>query len=471
MDIPTSQPPPPPPPAPVAQAPSPAPVNVIQSKSKLPKQLIFIVLGIFLLFGIVFAASFLFKSLGKNQAVTLTYWGLWEPESVMKPLIDEYQSTHPKIKIVYKQQLLTEYRERLQSAFGQGNGPDIFRLHNSWTPMFKGDLAPLPPKVFDAGVFESTFYPAVKDTLRVGNNYVAVPLMYDGLVMFVNDSLLQSAGLPAPQNWEDLKNTALAISRCDTTDGGCRPGSRILVSGAALGTTNNVDHWQDIISILMLQNNVNLAAPSGKSADDAIEYYSNFSRYFGVWDSTLPSSTNQFAAGKVGIYFGPSWRVFDIKSLNPNLKFSVYPLPQLPLDPDRQEKPVTWASFWVEGVNKKSSHSEEALDFLKFLSSQTSLQKMFDSEVSLGRDFGEPFSRVDMAEGAKTNPVLAVVLSQAPFGRSWYMASATQDGPSGLNTRLSAAFAHAINHDPVEQSLVSEINQILSQYGLSAIAP
>src|SRR3989344_8224493 len=77
----------------------------------------------------------------KNQPIELTYWGLWEPTSVMQPLIDEYQTTNPNVKITYIFQSPREYRERLQNALSQAKGPDIFRIHNSWIPMFKSQLA------------------------------------------------------------------------------------------------------------------------------------------------------------------------------------------------------------------------------------------------------------------------------------------------------------------------------------------
>jgi ABC-type glycerol-3-phosphate transport system substrate-binding protein len=415
----------------------------------------------------------------KTGPANLTYWGLWESESVVKPLIEEYQTAHPQVKITYVFQSPREYRERLQNALSSGSGPDIFNIHNSWVPMFKADLAAVVPEAYSAAEFESTFYPTTKGDLRVGSNYVGVPLEIDGLAMFVNEDLLSKAGKTVPASWEDLRRTAIDLSVCDSEDGKCSPGSRVLVSGVAMGTADNVDHWQDILALLMLQNNVNLNAPAGQSAEEALQYYTIFNRSDHVWDSTLPNSTLAFAQGKVAIIFAPSWRVFDVKALNSQLKFNTYPVPQLPLDPVRGEKPVNWASYWVQAVNKKSPNSAAAWDFIKFLSSKESLEKLYQNAVATGRDFGEPYSRMDMGSALSAAPYVAPYISQAPNARSWYIASSTFDGQTGINSRLSTYFADAVNGvnqgksaTEAVKTLSSGVNQVLSAYGIvSPLAP
>ena len=475
-----SAPPPPPPPSSTASAAaSPQePVKIIGSRRFPIKTLLFFILGISIIAVIAAAAWYIFSKTPSLGTQTLTYWGLWEPESVINPLISEYEAAHPKVKIKYIQQSPIEYRERLQAALSQGRGPDIMRIHNSWIPMFRADLSPVPASVYSTQDFVSTFYPVASTDLRLGNSYLAIPLEFDGLTMVVNDQLLQQSGHSIPQNWDDFRVAAQAMTRCDTPAGDCPAKSRVLISGAALGTADNIDHWQDILAVLMLQNKVNLNSPVGKPAEDVLAYYTSFVRFDHMWNSTLPSSTTQFAAGKLGFYFGPSWRIFEIQAKNPNLKFSVHPIPQLPIDPARNEKPITWASYWVEGVNKKSPQAQAAWEFLKFLSSKESLQKMYQNAVASGRAFGEPYGRKDMADSVQTAPIVGAYIYQAPTAQSWYMASHTYDGASGINSRLTSYFTTAIDYvtkggsaQSAIKTLNAGISQVLVQYGLIVAPP
>jgi len=416
------------------------------------------VIGIGLL-GFLFFKFFLpkLRGLPKMKEVTLTYWGLWEEKGVIEPMIAEFQKENPHIKINYLQQYYKDYRERLQSVLARGEGPDIFRFHNTWLPMFKNELAPVSPDVFDAASFEAIFYPVVKKDLRYGTNYYGIPLMFDGLSLFINSEIFEAAGKTPPTEWDELRK--LAIDLRTPAEGS------IQTAGAALGTTGNVDHWSDILALMMLQNGVDLANPTGELAEDALVFYTLFSTTDLVWDETLPPSTYAFATGRVAMYFAPSWRAFNIKEINPNLQFEIVPVPQLP------GSKVSWASYWVEGVNKKSDYEKEAWEFLKFLSTKETMQKFY-SEASKTRLFGEIPSRVDLADLYQSNPYVAPFLEQASYAQSWYLASRTWD--NGINEKMIKYYEDAVNGvlgggkaKEVLQTCAQGISQVLNQYQVS----
>ena len=112
-----------------------------------------------------------------------------------------------------------------------------------------------------------------------------------------------------------------------------------------------------------------------------------------------------------------------------------------------------------------------AWELVKFLSSSDSLNKFYDQAVSSGRDFGEPFSRMELSGQAVSDPFIGPFISQAPLAKSWYLASFTHDGQSGINSRLSEAFSKALLGELDVNSLTTEINQILSGYGISTALP
>jgi hypothetical protein len=84
-----------------------------------------------------------------------------------------------------------------------------------------------------------------------------------------------------------------------------------------------------------------------------------------------------------------------------------------------------------------------------------------------------------MADQLTNSNYVGAFVKQAPTAKSWYLASSTFDGGSGINSRLSVYFADAVNGvnqgkglDEVVKTLSAGINQVLSAYGLvSPIAP
>lgn len=429
------------------------------------KRLLLIV--ILVLTGLILGGCTLISPPGTKK-VTIKYWGLWEPENVLGPIIAEYQKQNPSITIQYSKQSPRDYREKLQNALVQGTGPDVFRLHNSWLPMFGNDLSALPKNVMDAKTFESTFYPVAKSDLKIGNEYYAIPLEIDTLALFYNTDLFRSAGVDSPRvgwDWTDFQNTATRLTN-KTKDG------RILIAGAAMGRTSNVDHWPEIIALMMLQTGVDLKNPSNPekmaNAEQALSYFTNFTKDTGkTWDDTLPNSTEAFIQGKLAMYFAPSWRTFDIKAGNPDLKFKTIPVPEL------EGGNITYASYWVEGVSKKSKVQKEAWDFLKFLSLKETEMKLYNEERKI-RDFGEPYSRVDLGTTLKDDPLVGPFINMAPSAKSWYLASFTNDGDTGINSKINKYFENAINSvvknekEPKDAlvTLSKGINQILSAYKL-----
>lgn len=457
---------PPTPQTPTEPVDSQPPMPIIPPKPKrtFPKVLLLIpALLVVIILAIV--VSKLFGGVTNVGNSTITWWGLWEDQTTVQPLIDAYEKSHNGVKITYVRQSQQDYRERLTSALAQGKGPDIFTFHNTWAPMFRNDLDSLPASVMNPADYAKTFYPIASSDLTLGNSIVGIPLEYDALVLFINDDIFNKAGKTPPATWDDLRGVARDLTVKD--DQGV-----ITQSGVALGRTENVDHWPEILALMMLQNGVDLSKPTGKPAEDALTFYTVFSTVDGVWDATLPSSTQAFASGKLAMYFGPSWRAFDIKAANPNLKFHAVPVPQLPKDSPKSPD-VTYATYWADGVWSRSSNKSAAWNFLKFLSTQDSLQELY-TNAAKQRDFGEPYPRTDMANLLISHPVLGPLVTQAPGAETWYLQSRTFDGATGINTQMDNYFGDAINalvngNSTATKALETAsqgVQQVLAQYKL-----
>lgn len=399
--------------------------------------------------------------LSGGKEVALTYWGLWENDANVRNLISDFESMNPKIKIQYIKQSPKQYRERLQSAIARGEGPDVFRFHNTWVPMLARDLSQVPKTIMTTAEFSATFYPVATGDLVSGSSLFGIPIMIDGLGLYYNEDLLAAAGVSVPTTWNDVLDIVPKLT--------VKNESGIVTSAIALGTAGNIEHFSDILATMIMQNGAKLTNLKSKEAQEALIFYHKFadpSDPAYTWSETLDNSIVAFANTRVAMILAPSWRAFDIKQINPSLRFTIAPIPQLP------GNTITWASYWVEGVSIKSKYQEQAWEFVKYLTSRETATKLY-TDISRSRLFGEPYARVDLGSSLIDDPFVGAYIKQAQTAKSFPLSSRTFD--NGLNDKLIKYLEDAVNsvvagNSPVKalETAQSGFIQVLSNYGLSS---
>jgi ABC-type glycerol-3-phosphate transport system substrate-binding protein len=442
-----------------------------------------IALAIIVIAGLVFKVILPMISKPGGGETTLIYWGLWENDSIVNGLLADFEEKNPGIKVKYVYNSKIDYRSRLVGRMAkdpsQEEIPDVFRYHSSWIPMLRNNLAAVPPATAANIGLDSDFFEVYKEDLKKGNSYVGVPLMYDGLALFYNKDLIESAQVDLPKSWWDLQTAAKSLTVKDNQ-------GKIQVAGVAMGLVDNVDHWSDILGLIMKQNGVDLLEGSAENETklkNILNFYTLFSTKDKVWDPSLPRSTDMFVSGKLGFYFAPSWRVFNIEEMkpsqNPKLRYEIAPVPQLPILTEGEQAGtetkltnINWASYWVEGVNQKSPHQKEAWKLLEFLSSKDSLEKLYLT-ASQTRHFGEIYPRKSMSSMLTDNSKVTPFVSAANTASSGYLSSRTFD--SGLNDEMSKYFGDAINtlvnssaaESEAMTALRNGIQQLVQKYQLN----
>ena len=414
--------------------------------------------GVFFLLLLIFFISVLFGK-SSSKVITLTYWGLWEDREVYAPLIQAYEQKNPKIKINYQQMSPQDYRDKLIARSKNGQGPDIFRFHNTWLPEIGEVAAPMPSNIMSNTEFEKTFYKIHSKDLKVGDHYFGLPLEIDGLVLAYNDDLFKKIGITTPPtNWDEVTDVVNKFASAVDKDG------KPITSAIALGTSSNVDNFSDILGLLLVQNGADLKKLDSAEAAGALESYRKFAEPpNNIWNDSLPPSVTAFAQEKVAMIIVPSWELINIKNTNPDLKMKVTTIPAVP-----GATPVSLASYWVEGVSRESKQQLEAWKFLRFLVDKDNLTKLYEAE-SKTRLFGEPYSRVDLASLLVQNDYIGPVLKQADNYVSLPVISRTYD--NGLNDEIITYLGNAINQT-VEGVSYSEamltakkgVDQVLTKY-------
>lgn len=428
------------------------------------KKIIIIVLSLSIVLGFLFwkfgpSISF-FNQAKPKGPITITYWGLWEDENLIKGVIDNYQKENPGVSIEYVKQSSVNYRTRVQAQIKESVGPDVFRIHNTWLPMFlkEGSLFPAPGDILAVADYKNLFYPVAHDSFVKNNQIFAVPYAIDGLALYYNESMLNGVGGVPPKTWQEFMDLATKMTVKDETG--------IKTAGAALGGTGNIDHWSDILGLLLMQQpGVDLNNVASPAVVEILRFYTGFitDPRRKVWDKNLPNSTEMFASNRLGFYFAPSWRAHELRVMNPNLVFKVAPVPQLP------GRNVGWATFWAEAVSAKSQNPTEAWKFVKYLASEQA-EKLMYQQASQIRLFGEPYSLVSLSAELASDPIVGAFVSQGPFYKSWYLSSNTFDN-NGINEEMVKYWEDGINAtlagaDPMSalQTVDQGVKQVLDKY-------
>ncbi len=423
------------------------------------KRIIIVVLSLAIILGFLFwkFGPLLFEPKKDNGPITLTYWGLWEDDNLIKPILDEYHKINPKVTVNYVRQSSINYRTRVQTQIRAGQGPDVFRIHNSWLPMFTADLIEAPADAFTLADYKSLFYPIAEASFVKDGKIYAAPMEVDGLGLFINEEMLNGVGGKIPRTWQEFINTATKMTVKDSTG--------IKSAGAAIGSTGNVDFWSDILALFLFQQpGVDFNNLATDKTAEVFSFYTDFvtNPATKTWDVNLPPSTQMFIEGRLGFYLAPSWKAHDLRIANPNLKFKVVPVPQL------SSVTTGYGTFWGEAVSKNSKNTEEAWKFVKFLTSPQT-EKLAYQTASQVRLFGKPYSLVSLASEISTDPIVGAFVSQGPSYKSWYLSSHTFD--QGINDEMIKYFEDGINAtlqgtDPLSALQVVDrgVKQVLDKY-------
>jgi ABC-type glycerol-3-phosphate transport system substrate-binding protein len=438
------------------------PDSIAPSGNGLKKKLI---IGIIILFIVIFLIFLLIPKGKAEKDVKLVWWGLWEDSNVMQEIINDFHKTHPHITIEYIKEDPSQYQERLLAHIKTGDGPDIFRFHNTWYPMLSSVLAPLSSDVITPSEFQKVFYPVMQKDLTQNGAIYGIPMGADCLALFVNTDMFEKAGYPVPTNWVEFQKVAIDLTSID------KDTNKIVKSGAAMGTYANITHAPDIIALLFAQKGIDMKnfANSAANQSDALQFYLSFSQNnkSPVWNSDVDESWLAFSRGNLAMYFGYSWDVFRILEQNKDLSFKIYPVPG-----NEGSSNTTIASYWVEGVSNKSLNQKEALAFMHYLAQKETAQKFYTNTAKT-RKFGEPYARVDLADTVKQDPFVYPFVTQLKNASSLIFASDTHDGENGINSTANNYLKDAINGiimdnktiETVTVTLDSGIAQIMQKYG------
>lgn len=361
--------------------------------------------------------------------ITLKIWKPFVDSDKMQSIISAYQSKHSNVTIEYTKKNIENYESDLINALATpGAGPDIYSINNTWVPRYADKIAEAPEKVFTVKEYKETFVDATAADLIRDNKIYGTAMWVDSLALYYNKDLLGTEGIATPpKTWTDLATDVRKITRQDSTGYFDR-------SGVAMGTNSNVNRGVDIIYLLMLQagavpwsadgsspqfaNSVYRDGNSVNPGAEALEFYTSFANPSSAnytWNLDSDYSVDAFANGRAAFLYGYAYTRNQINSKAPNLNYDVAPVPQYNLS----NPTLNYSSYFAEVVRKQDEKNKNqeawAWDFLKFATSQASLEGYYKVDK-------QPSSRRDLIERQTSDVEIGVFAHANLTGKTFYKA-------------------------------------------------
>ena len=372
-------------------------------------------------------------------AVTLEYWGVWDNYAQLKPLIDDYQASHPTIKVNYRNFRYDEYERELLEAWADDRGPDIFAIPATWLKKYEprleampashkipiyelqGTIKQEPVKVLkefrglSSNDVKTRYVPVVYDNIILNDKIYGLPYSLDTLVMFYNQDMLDRASIPEPAvDFYDLVDQAAKLTKASDNN-------NIIQSTVSLGGTDNIPRFFDIFSSIMLQNGVEAKGKSfnpletRESADrlaQVFSFYTDFARPGRAsysWNSDLDNAFDMFAAGKLAYFFGYSYHADELRKRGLAFNWGIANFPQT----RGAEGTKYYTNYWVNVVAKKSKNTDAAWNFIQSTANAEKVGIYLDANK-------RPSALRALINDQLADPDVAVFASQVLTADNWY---------------------------------------------------
>ncbi|WP_174818614.1 extracellular solute-binding protein [Paenibacillus kobensis] len=148
---------------------------------------------------------------GKNK-VTLTLWHNYSGDDqrakTMRSIIEQFQSSHPDIKLDVQAIPPDGYRTRLKTVAAANEMPDLFVMWPGvMTKEFQAGnlIQPINELLDSKKEWKDGFLPGSFDGFTVGSDIYSAPIALSPTsILFYNQSILEQNGLQVPKTWDEL---------------------------------------------------------------------------------------------------------------------------------------------------------------------------------------------------------------------------------------------------------------------------
>jgi multiple sugar transport system substrate-binding protein len=281
----------------------------------------------------------------------------------------EWRRTHPNVRIALEHVPGSgEYVSKLLTAFVAGTEPDVMSLDASSAAAFieNDTLQDLMPNVRADGLDLGQYYPNVLAMAQRGDRIYALPADFTPLMIYYNKRLFDAAHLAYPVDgwtWSEFREDCRRLT--------IRPPGATRPSQYGFQAQNWMPGWIPWV----WQNGADVLTPNGARASGALDGAASVEalRFFTdlvLRDGTAPSlsaaqaeGADPFQSGQCAMQVSGHWNLVGLRA-SERIRLGDVGVVGLPRGRER----VTAIYESGYGVTKRSKHSKEAWEYVRFMS-------------------------------------------------------------------------------------------------------
>jgi multiple sugar transport system substrate-binding protein len=362
----------------------------------------------------------------EEVVITVATAGEQKEADMLNTVMEGLKEKQPNIKVEVQVVNYEEFYPKMLTQIAAGTAPDIFSVGDDVADTFlsKGAFLDLNSYISDPeiGIDVTKYYPNIYDIgVRDGKPYL-LTVDHTDLATHINTTMFDAAGIPYPQEgwtYDDLVNICQELTLDANGNNAKSPDfdpENIVQWGADQASPYIT--WYRFLTPFIFDFGGTAISPDGKKASGyldseqtaaGLEYYRDLiHKYHCVPSSTVANAqggVDFFAAGKsaIKLNYGP-WQLAVYQS-NPDLKFTIVPLPT---GPAGHKGATCWAGY---GVFSGTKHPREAYLVLREIGTEPGLR--VHSERGLAS-----MPSVDEEMGKATDPYWSQFIKELPYAQA-----------------------------------------------------
>lgn len=350
-----------------------------------------------------------------SAKITINYWHYLSGDyaEVHEPLIQEFNAQHPDIHVeaLYIGNQFVA-RDKLLASVAGGQAPDVAVVDQFWPPLMVSTGALIPIEKFvDPETYFQDFDPVALDTVTVNEQIWTMPFFMSNQILFYNKDRFREVGLDPekpPATWDELVEYAKLLTRDLDGDG------RTDEWGLNFTTRANVGSAYAFVTFLwqaggrIYNEDFTQAAFNDEAAVETAQFWVDLAHKHKVLSLTPPEEG--FEIGRIAMKIAATSTIEATKR-KIDFELGLAPLPAY-------KNKVTGVGGGSLAIFKTTPEREAAAwTFVEWMSSQ-------ENNLRWNLATGDSPVRKSVLESPiyqeylADNPLITVVIEQAPFGKA-----------------------------------------------------